>query len=473
MLSAEATPLVKVGGLGDVVGSLPSALRDLGHDVRIFLPHYPELEYEDYAPKAHKLLSIQWNEADYYSMPLELDVNGIPYYLVGGSPVWADKRVYSDLHVDGSKFVFFALMALKLARSVGFQPDILHVHDAHPAAAIYWLSTIGKENEFWRDTRSVFTIHNLPFQMNHIGPSLARGGLLPAQVERIPYWARDGLMGLGLNYADQINAVSKGYAAEILGEEMGAGLQELVQLRADEGALSGIVNGIDYTAWDPSADSAIAHAFDAANLAGKAKNKAALQTEFGLPQRADVPLLGVVSRLDHQKGFDLFAPTLHQILSENDVQLALLGTGHKEIESELWALKIAFPDKVSINIRFDGALARRIYAASDMFLMPSRYEPCGLGQLIAMRYGAVPVVRAVGGLRDTVVDHRQFPKTSTGFTFNGYTSVAFGIAIQRAIDVYKDRAAWAAICQRAMAQDFSWTQSAEEYVRLYESALAD
>ncbi len=471
MLGAEAAPLVKVGGLADVVGSLPIALKQRGHDVRVALPHFSFLDAEKLGLKVTKMVEMAWADHVEYAPCATMHFGEVPYYFVGGSPIWRDKQVYRDgQRVDGAKFVFFALAALQLVHELDWKPDIVHVHDAHPGAAIYYLATHRQSDPFWAETATVFTIHNLVFQLNHIGESLHMGGLLPSEDANIPFWGRDGLMSLAINYADMINAVSPGYAAEILTDEYGAGLQKLLALRQER--LTGILNGLDYQAWNPATDSALLQPFSVEQLAERVVNKHTLQAELGLPV-GDDPLLGVVSRLDHQKGFDLAAQTLPALLKSSNAQLVMLGTGQPEIMTALYQLQEQFPQRVSLNFKFDLQLAKRIYGASDFFLMPSRYEPCGLGQLIAMRYGSVPVVRAVGGLRDTVLDQDQQPNQGTGFTFDAYEPAAFLTALQRAIRCYNEQPqAFLDLQRRAMLADFSWSISAQKYEALYEQAMA-
>jgi starch synthase len=471
MLGAEAAPLVKVGGLADVVGSLPIALKKRGHDVRVAIPHFSFLDAEKLGLKVTKMVEMTWADHVEYAPCATMHFGEVPFYFIGGSPIWRDKQVYRDGQlVDGAKFVFFALASLQLVHELNWMPDIVHVHDAHPGAAIYYLATHGRTDPFWANTASILTVHNLVFQLNHIGEALHMGGLLPSDDPNIPIWGRDGLMSLAVNYADMLNAVSPGYASEILTDEYGAGLQRLLMLREER--LTGILNGLDYEAWNPNNDSALAQTFSVDDLAGRLVNKHALQAELSLPV-GDAPLLGVVSRLDHQKGFDLASQTLPDLLKSSNAQLAILGTGQPEIMTALYQLQEQFPQRVSLNIKFDLQLAKRIYAGSDFFLMPSRYEPCGLGQLIAMRYGSVPVVRAVGGLRDTVTDNDRNPTLGTGFTFNDYQPTAFLSALHRALACYNyNPDVFRAIQKRAMLADFSWSTSAQKYEALYEQAMA-
>lgn len=469
MLAAEAAPLIKVGGLGDVLGALPGALQSLGHEVRVMIPHYSVIDHEKFDARAGKIFRIPW--AGHFQLVTSafVELQGVRFDLVGGEPVWENNHVYTDELVDSRKFVFFGMAALALAQEQGFQPDVLHVHDSHPGAALYYVGTHGLQSAFWRRTATALTIHNLPFQMNHAGAALAAADLQPADIQRIPPWARDSLMALAIEHADLINAVSPGYAQEIQSEEFGAGLQGLLRARADR--LVGILNGVDYDIWNPQTDPTLAQNFGVENLALRVDNKVALQREAGLAVAPSAPMLGVVSRLDHQKGFDISADALRQVLQSTDAQLVLLGSGRPEIVTSLRQLQATFPTRVSLNLRFDAGLARRIYAGSDALLMPSRYEPGGLAHLIGMRYGCLPIVRAVGGLRDTVINYAQYPELATGFAFQTYTVDAFADTIYQAVSLYhQNSSTWHEMQLRAMRQNFSWTVAAQRYEQLYQQA---
>ncbi len=478
-LASESAPLVKVGGLGDVVGALPRALRAMGHDVRVALPNYPVVKVQagklGITFKRKGRVDVRWGaNADETAAASvhEIDLGGVPHYLLGGPSFQPPDKVYgATIDEDAPKFIFYSMAAMALCRELDWQPDILHVHDSHPGAAIYWLAAKGKRERFWRPAASVLTIHNLPFQNNHAKKHLALAGLRPSRDPRLPWWARDGLMGLAIAYADQIDAVSSGYAAEIMGEEYGAGLDGLLRARADR--VSGILNGLDYAIWNPSTDHALAHRFDTDTLDRRAADKLALQKACGLKPDPDIPLIGVVSRLDYQKGFDIAAPSLKEVLARGEAQFVLLGTGMPELEALYEPMLTEFRGAASINLRFDGALASRIYGGCDIFLMPSRYEPCGTSQMIAMRYGAIPLVRATGGLIDTVQPYRHGARggSGTGFLFSEYSSGALLRALRRALKVFADKAVWQALQHRAMAVRFSWERSAEQYVATYERAL--
>ncbi len=469
MLAAEAAPLVKVGGLGDVLGALPAALRNRGHDVRVAVPHYDIAQLNETVFRTRTSVQIPW-AGDYESVSIsEWNESGARLYFIGGQPVTRDASIYGPgIEVDGPRFVFYSLAALAAIKEIGFQPDIIHIHDFHPGAAIYWLALNRKLDAFWRNNATVLTIHNLPFQNNNAAASLAAAGLAPADSGDLPEWAQDSLMGLGIKYADAINAVSPGYAKEILTEEFGAGLDGV--LRQREHRLCGIVNGLDYESWNPETDRAIHTQFGVSDPKGRIENKIALQKELGLPE-SNSPLLGVVSRLDHQKGFDLLAPAFEQLASEANVKLVVLGIGDPEIETTLLELENRFPAQVSVSLRFDSDLARRIYAGCDLFVMPSRYEPCGIGQMIALRYGAIPVVRAVGGLNDTIIDYHADRLKSTGFKFAEYSVDALVETLRRAIGIWSDGRRRNPLIKRGLQARFSWGKAAQEYESMYERSL--
>ncbi len=476
ILAAESAPLVKVGGLGDVVGALPRALRALGHDVRVALPHYPLINSQTawLAIKPAGAANVQWKDDDSQPAAVTAPVHealagDVIHYLIGGPYLPPDSGVYgTGIDQDGPKFIFYSMAALAWCAQMNWQPDVVHVHDSHPGAAVYWLGTKGRRDKFWRRTGTALTIHNLPFQNNHAKKYLALAGLRPSRYPRLPHWAKDGLMGLAIAHADQINAVSPGYAAEIMGEEYGAGLDGLLRARARR--VRGILNGLDYEQADPSADPALPVNFDSGSLDRRLENKIALQAECGLKRDAAVPLVGVVSRLDHQKGFDIAAPAVRALLEEGAAQFVLLGAGAPEIQAQFEPLPADFPGAASVNLRFDAALANRIYGGCDIFLMPSRYEPCGTSQMVALRYGAVPAVRATGGLVDTVQNYRA--GRGTGFVFKPYSSAALLRALRKALAVYADRDEWRSLQQRGMAVRFTWKYAAEKYAAMYERAVA-
>ena len=472
-LAAEAQPLVKVGGLGDVAGTLPPALRRLPQkpDVRLVLPLHQVIR--DQKPPLTPVAAFTIGHVD-GPIPVEVyrsDVNGLPVYLISGQPITDVPSVYSSNGIaDGNKYVFFSLAALELARSLDWQPDVLHAQDWHTAAAIYALQKWYRQDSFYKHTATLLTVHNLPFMGYEAGAALRDYGLPPAGADsNLPEWARYMPLPLGLLTADKINTVSPGYAAEMLTPQFGAGLDGFLMTREKD--LLGILNGLDMESWDPQKDEAIHQQFGTESLAERKKNKAALQSEAGLALKPDTPLLSIISRMDNQKGIDLAIQALRLVMRQ-DWQAVILGTGDPDLEEQVRQLGETHAKRIKAYITYDGNLARRMYAGADMILIPSRYEPCGLTQMIGMRYGCVPLARATGGLRDTIVDDDKDDR-SNGFLFNEATSAAMAKTLRRALDTYTDRQRWQGLQLRGMAQDFSWQKAAQKYYDLYQKIISE
>ncbi len=475
-MAAEAAPLVKVGGLGDVAGSLPPALRALRRpawkgprlDVRLVLPFHGEIRklVQDAEPIATFTVNhpLQALDATAYLS----EVEGVPVYLVDGEPIRPDLPVYgSDPALDGERYIFFSLAVLELIHTLDWQVDILHANDWHTAAALYALTLRKPASALARRIRSILTIHNLPFMGREAESAVTSWGLPPSRDQRLPKWALLFPLPLGLVSADHIVAVSPGYAEEILAPEFGCGLQDFLKTRQE--SISGILNGLDQEAWDPSRDHTLYSTFSIEDLTPRRINKTSLQEDLGLQVDAHVPLLIVISRLDQQKGIDIAIEGLRNS-SQLNWQAIILGSGDPLLESACRSLEAEFPDRVRAVIRFDAALARRMYAGGDIILMPSRYEPCGLAQMIAMRYGCLPLARATGGLKDTIRDDPNLA-ASTGFLFLDPTPEEFSAALERAIYLFDNQDLWQQIQVRAMSQDFSWQKSAIEYARIYSQLM--
>jgi starch synthase len=471
-LAAEAAPLSKVGGLGDVAGSLPPALAALGHEVRVVIPFTGLVDRQRYQPRPLTQVSVPHVGGHQVARVSEVRLGGVTFDLIAGPPIPRARRVYgTGIAEDGPKFIFFSLAALGLCRALQWAPNVVHANDAHTSVAVYWLAEAGLHDDLFQNTASLFTIHNLVYMNNGAAPYLRAYGLAPSDSPLLPDWARDSLMGLGLAHADMLNTVSPRHAREILTPALGYGFENTLLARRDR--LAGILNGLDLELWNPATDRSLAARYDAAHLPRRATGKRALQKALHLPVRPRVPLIGVVSRLDTQKGFDLAEPALRESLAAGDLlQLVVLGTGLKPIEAAFRRLAKDFPDPVRVELRFDAVLARQISAGADMLLIPSRYEPCGLAQMIAQRYGAVPIVRRTGGLADTVIDAARTGQ-GTGFMFSDYNSRALVKAVQRALRLYRQPARWQALQRRGMrlALGFAWTRSANSYVSLYRQAI--
>ena len=465
-LAAEAEPFVKVGGLGDVAGALPRVLREFSNDetnidIRLVVPQHSVVKAESL--KAAGLYSIPRGKSEVQVEAFEGALGEVPVYFINGDPIRASGAVYSSNNkLDAEKYVFFSLAALELPRQLNWTPNIIHCNDWHTALAAY-----GNLVKRWEDKKnriaSVVTIHNLPYLGPDVKEFLEAYGVPLANTD-LPDWARVMPMPLGLWASDAIVAVSPTYAEEILHEEFASGLQDFFRNRT--GNLSGILNGLDTASFDPTTDSVIEKKFTADDLSARKRNKTALQENLKLPVQPDVPLLGMVSRMDAAKGIDIALKGL-KMLNKQNWQLVILGAGDPKLEGMAKKLQEALPNRVRVETRYDAKLARQIYAGSDIFLMPSRYEPCGISQMIAMRYGSVPLVRAVGGLHDTVTD------SETGFVFVDAKVKSFNDALRRALNLYPYHSRWANLQKAGMAKDFSWQPSARKYADLYKKLVEE
>ena len=469
-LAAEAVPFAKVGGLADVAGSLPKALRALGHDVRLMIPRYGTIHSDQFdleqIGEPFRVPAGAGKER-IHLISATLDET-VPVYLLWNEHYFTSRdRVYG-FEDDAQRFAVFSRGALTALQRLNWKPDVIHANDWHTGFVPTWLNMDGWRNPFYREIASLFTIHNLAYQ-----GVTGRLILNFAQMEDVEHLSIEppgavNWMAQGIANADVVNTVSEQYAKEIVTTEMGMGLEELLQKRQDR--LFGVLNGLDYEKWDPATDPHIPHRFDVNRLDRKAANKTALQQYARLPVRPKVPVVGMISRLDQVKGLDLVGPVLEWLLEEKEAQFILLGTGAPEYHQMFEELQERFPNRARAFLKFDPVLARRIYAGIDMFLMPSAVEPCGLGQMIAMRYGSVPIVRKTGGLADTVTGYGE-GGLSTGFVFEDKTSEACQEALQQALKVYQKREKWATLQRRGMETDFSWKASAQEYVKLYRKAM--
>jgi starch synthase len=471
-IASEAEPFVKIGGLADVAGSLPAALRALSPkmtngvvlDVRLVIPLHRVIQSESSTLLPVMEFPIYRRGGNISVQVFERSLDGVPVYFITGLPIMTATSVYSpDSRADIEKFTFFSLAALELTRRMGWRPDIVHANDWHTALALYALRSRRGETFYCR-TAGLLTLHNLPYMGGEAGEAIASYGLAPLTDEGLPKWARSQPLPMGLWAADAIVPVSETYAREILTPEFGCDLQTFLRTRSN--SITGIVNGLDIKAWDSVADKHLAASFDVDSLGGRQENKLALQKKMGLPVDARIPLLAMVSRVDQQKGLDLVFETLPQMAS-TPWQFILLGSGDPKLEAAARSLQARYPERVQAVLRYDAGLSHAIYGGADMFLMPSRYEPCGLSQMIAMRYGCVPIVRATGGLKDTVEEGK------TGFLFEKANADALLEAIQRAMGVYASQEKWRRFQRNGMKEDFSWTRSARQYAMIYRSLLPD
>jgi starch synthase len=469
--TVEMSPLAKVGGLGDVAGSLPRALRSRGADVRVLMPLHGVIRRESLAlERVADGIEVPWYDGPQHVALWRADVRDVPVYLVGNERYFDRPEVYG--YDDDNDRMLFACEAMMAAgEHLGFQPDVVHAQDWHTG---FLLLRLAQAQPSCADGGPglVYTIHNLGLQGNFDRKFALRHGLADV-LEPPPGLPKDimfSAMAQGIAGADRVNTVSDTYAKEILTPAYGAGLDPLLQARSD--VLSGIVNGIDYEEFDPERDQALARTFSIDTLDARIENKRALQERAGLPVRDDALLFASVTRLWEQKGIDLVAVAFDSMLGVRDTQLIVLGTGDEAVHRMLLQLQDRFPDKVKVWIDFNPPLGQLVYGACDCFLMPSRYEPCGLGQMIAFRYGAIPLVRRTGGLADTVVNADLPLRNGTGFVFDAANAHELEHACERALAAYENRAGWRAMQERVMRQDWSWERAAGKYIELYEAALA-
>ena len=471
-VASEAGPFIKIGGLGDVAGTLPPALSQLSVeetkgwklDIRLVIPYHQAVaEKYNFGPPITKLKLVR-KSGDISMDVFESEIDGMPVYFLDGPLITEPDTIYSFRpEEDMEKFAVFSFGVLELCRSLNWQPHILNANDWHTALSVFALKQLRRRDVFFRKTHSVFTVHNLPYMGAECKPLLKDFACRIPYYFQLPRWGRSFAMPLGLVAADQINAVSPNYSKESQEAEFGCSLEKFLSRRSDR--ISGIVNGLDVKSWDPKTDSALVQNYDMFNLADRSANKLALLKEFGLKEDLSIPLVIVVSRMDHQKGMSVAFEGLRK-LADEDWQAIILGTGAEQIEAEARELEKEFPERVRAVIAFDGALARRMYAGGDMILLPSRYEPCGLTQLIGMRYGCVPVAHAVGGFADTIVDNRD-QDSWTGFLFRENTADMLSEMLHVAFGVFQQTATWQIIQKNGMMQDFSWKRSALKYLELY------
>jgi starch synthase len=472
-VASEALPYAKTGGLADVIEALPRALVKLGHEVAVFLPKYHGVE-----ANSVEMISMTIPQGARLRFPAILNGGlhrGVRYFFLD-DPFYFDREgIYGNKNHEypdnAERFTEFSRAAIELAKQI-WMPDLMHCHDWQTAMVPVLLRTSYGDDPAMRDMPVVFTIHNMGYHGIFPRDVLDRAGIPGAVFHPggIEFFGNVNFLKGGLVYSDFLTTVSRKYAEEIQTSEFGFGLEGVVRMRADR--LTGILNGVDYSIWSPERDTLIPEKYSAKNLAGKRSCKLALLDEFKLlkdvPQR---PVLGIVSRFVDQKGFDLIARVAREIVQE-DVLVAAVGTGERKYEELFRALAAGFPGRVGIVIGYDNRLAHLVEAGSDIFLMPSRYEPCGLNQIYSLRYGTVPVVRATGGLDDTIESFDLEHGTGTGFKFWEYSGGALLHAIRQALHNYSDEGVWRRIQLNGMAKDFSWNTSAAEYAKLYEAARA-
>lgn len=467
-IAAEAAPFVKVGGLGDVIGSLPKALRELGVDARVILPLYSSIDRERFGLKykAYQFVDLGWRHS--YCGIFETEVDGVPCYFVDNEQYFNRDSIYGQID-DGERFAFFSKAALEILPALDFKPDVVNVNDWHTALSVIYLDVLkSREAEFYKDMKSVLSIHNIEFQGRFNPYEMGNlFGLENKYFDALIYNGDLNLLKGAIQLADRVNTVSETYAREILDPYFSYGLDKI--LNVEQGKLRGILNGIDVDKFNPKTDPMIPVNYDLKTFEDKVQNKLAFQKEMDLEVNADIPLIGMVTRLTHQKGIDLILQASEDIL-RTGAQLVILGTGDAHYESALRSLEHYRHDRVRSILLFSNEMSAKIYAASDLFLMPSKTEPCGLSQLISMRYGTVPVVHRVGGLRDTVIPFTGVE--GNGFTFESFQAGDMMDAIYRAVTCfYQSPDEWKQIIKNNLQKDVSWEQSAKKYLDLYHEVV--
>lgn len=471
-LTSEADPFIKTGGLADVAGSLPKELAKKGIDIRVVMPLYSSIDYV-YRKKMKKIkdfyVDLDWKHQ--YAGIFSLKWEGVTFYFIDNLEYFDRPNAYG-YDDDAERFIFFSKAATLLGKEIDFKPDIIHANDWHTALVNIYVNDFRKGDHYFDDIRTLFTIHNLKYQGVFDSGYLTLTGLDGYYFNEhdLKYFDAINFMKGGIVHSTAFNTVSENYAQEIKYPFYGEGLDGII--REYQNKLSGIVNGIDYDLWNPKTDKNIFKNYDVKSLENKIENKMKLQEEYGLPVNKDVPMIAICSRLTSMKGFDLVRYILDELLQE-DIQLVVLGTGDYTYEEMFKYFEWKYPDKVAARIYYDGKESHKLYAASDLFMMPSISEPCGISQLIAMRYGSLPIVREAGGLKDTVKPYNKFTGEGSGFSFENINAHELLFASKNAIDLYKNnREAFDKLVVNAMKEKNDWEESSKKYIKLYEDIKA-
>lgn len=474
--SSEAVPFAKTGGLADVSGSLPRVLAEMGHEVFLILPKYRSIDEKRFSLTKTGItlkvpIALRMETAEVYSgesVPRfhSLFIRKDTYYdrdQLYGTPS-------GDFEDNAERFTFFSRALLETALALDVNPDIIHCNDWQTGLAPVYLKTLYRNSSSLKPAASIFTVHNIGYQglFWHYDLQLTNLGWELFTPQALEFYGKINFLKAGMVFADAVTTVSRKYMEEIQTPEFGAGLDGVLRGRKED--LYGILNGVDYGEWSPAKDPLIKEPYSPADLKGKRACKTDLQREFGLELREETPLIGMISRLDEQKGFDLIEAIMEKLM-ELGPQYVLLGTGKEKYHLLLENLQKKYPQQLGVKIAFNNVLAHKIEAGADMFLMPSRYEPCGLNQIYSLKYGTVPIVRATGGLDDTIADFNPLTAAGNGFKFQDYTASGLLEAIQRALRVYSDRPTWEKLMLRGMSADFSWERSAREYLKVYQETL--
>ena len=474
LAASEANPFIKTGGLGDVMGALPKELANKDVDVRVVLPKYKNIDYG----VLWQLQFVTWFEVrvgwrNQYCGILEYKKDGVTYYVVDNEYYFGRDNfsVYGH-YDDGERFAFFDRAVLEMIKQIDWKPNVIHCNDWQTGMIPVLLKLEYMRNDmFYWDIKTVFSIHNMLYQgvfPKEILPELFGYDMEPFNNRSLEFNDGVSFMKGGINYSDKISTVSYTYADEIRTPQYGEKLDGLLRERGY--ALRGILNGIDYDEYNPYTDEYIYKTYTENTIESKQFNKECLQRDLGLPVDKNIPMIAIVSRLTKQKGLDIIVNCVDRLL-QNNVQLVILGTGDWHYEQHFRSLQDRYRNKVSTHIKFDNAFAHKMYASSDMFLMPSLFEPCGLSQLIALRYGSVPIVRETGGLKDTICPYNQYNGIGNGFSFKNFNANEMLMIIEYAINTYYDKEKWQSIVAQAMESDNSWSKSADEYINMYEEVI--
>lgn len=468
IVASEANPFIKSGGLGDVVGALPTALKEKGVDVRVVIPRYQDLKDEHLSDVEHIEdipVKLGWRE---HTAKVLKKPSKVPMYFIENDFYFGRSGIYG-YEDDNERFAFFSKVVLELIEKIDFYPDVIHCNDWQTGAVCLYLKELYSKIVYYSKIKTLFTIHNLQYQGNFPAETFEILDAPDYAYGNVEFNNTVSFMKMGLNYCDAISTVSQTYANEIQDYAFGYGMDGM--LRSRNNVLRGILNGIDNDANDPKTDKKIVANFSADDLSGKKANKAWIQEKMGLEQREDVPIIGMITRLANQKGLDILSAGFHEMM-KHDVQFVLIGTGEPRFEGFFKDMEYAYPNRVKANIFFDEGLAQKVYAGSDMFLMPSLFEPCGLGQMFSLRFGTVPIVRKTGGLADTIQHYNYDTKEGNGFVFESYDVGGMLWAINEAVHAYKQGSGvWDNVVKNAINSDFSMGKMADEYIKLYNDLI--
>lgn len=462
MISSEAAPYAKSGGMGDVCGSLPKELKQLGTEIRLVLPKYQRIREEELTYLGEFQVSLSWRIQTakiYYAQ------GEVPTYFIANDMYFDRENLYGYAD-DNERFAFFCKAALDMLSMLDYYPDVIHCNDWQTGPVCMYLQEMYKKIIYYSSIKTLFTIHNLQYQGNFDKETMEMLGV-PYECYangNVEFYGNVSYMKMGLVYADRISTVSETYANEIQTQEYGYGMDGV--LRSRKNVLRGILNGIDYSKNNPETDNRIDYNFNIKTIDTKKKNKINLQKQLGLEEK-DIPMISMITRLADQKGLDILAQSMEELLREN-IQFVLLGTGEQQYQNLFLQVAQRYSRQVSANFIFDDTLAQKIYASSDMFLMPSLFEPCGLGQIFSLRYGTVPIVRKTGGLADTIQHYDMNTKTGNGFVFEVYDKEGLLWGVREALRVYAmGKEQWEHVVKNAMSSNYSWTKSAQKYIELY------